>query len=217
MQEVNEFQKKAFSSNRNFNGNFFLTGILKCPKCGAGTVMSKTKRKNSDKYHLYYMCQAYHNKGKSVCGTNLIKKELVEQEVLKNIAILVNDEELIEKLLEELFSDKTNKNSALINDIDMFKAQLKKVYNIRSKLDNDYFDNKIAGNTYNRLMNDLQVEIECIEVNIRNHDNEITRNVDTMDKEEVINVLKNFTKLFEKASDEEKKLLIRALIKEANE
>ena len=44
VQKVNELQKNSFSSNRNFNGNFLLTGILKCPKCGAGTVMSKTKR-----------------------------------------------------------------------------------------------------------------------------------------------------------------------------
>lgn len=92
VQEINEFQKKSFTSNRNFNGNFFLTGLLKCPKCGSGTVMSKSKKKNSDDYHLYYMCQAYHSKGRAVCGTNLIKKEEIERKVLNEISFLVNND-----------------------------------------------------------------------------------------------------------------------------
>ncbi|WP_368774770.1 hypothetical protein [Bacillus aerius] len=41
--------------------------------------MNKSKKKNSEDYHLYYMCQAYHSKGKSVCKANLIKTKVVEQ------------------------------------------------------------------------------------------------------------------------------------------
>ncbi|MGF9970178.1 hypothetical protein ABEX77_15370 [Bacillus subtilis] len=45
--------------------------------------MSKSKKKNSEDYQpLYYMCQAYHSKGKAVCKVNLIKKEVVEPKVL---------------------------------------------------------------------------------------------------------------------------------------
>ncbi|WP_245208070.1 recombinase family protein [Sediminibacillus dalangtanensis] len=74
VQAVNEAQKKSFTTNRNFNGNLLLTGLLKCPKCGAGTVMSKAKGRKGD-YIYYYMCQAFHTKGKSVCSSNLIKKK----------------------------------------------------------------------------------------------------------------------------------------------
>src|SRR5690606_3548517 len=81
VQSVNKLQEEAYSTNRNFKGDLFLTGVLKCPKCGAGTVMCKTKKRNGEGYHIYYMCQAYHSKGKTACSTNLIKKDVVEQKV----------------------------------------------------------------------------------------------------------------------------------------
>ncbi|MEC2074005.1 recombinase family protein [Alkalihalophilus marmarensis] len=214
VQEINEFQKKSFTSNRNFNGNFFLTGLLKCPKCGAGTVMSKSKKKNSDDYHLYYMCQAYHNKGKSVCGTNLIKKEEVEQKVLNEISFLVNNDDIFKELISELNSDNDKVNEIFIADLKNFNRQLKKAYDKRSKLDNDYFEGNIESSTYNRLMSDLQKEIEKLERNIRKSESEITRNESSIDKDEIIYTLKNFNKFFAIVSDEERKLLVRSLIKE---
>ncbi|MGH0555537.1 recombinase family protein [Bacillus pretiosus] len=214
VQKVNELQKNSFSSNRNFNGNFLLTGILKCPKCGAGTVMSKTKKRNSDDYHLYYMCQAYHNKGSSVCSTNLIKKDQVEQQVLNVISLLVNENDIVKAVIDELNSDNNKANEVHIAHIKMFKKKLGKVYDKREKLDNDYFEGNIEGSTYNRLMNELQLEINKLKRNIRESEIEIIKNDSIINKEEVINVLKNFNKLFKMVNDEEKKLLIRSLIRE---
>ncbi|WP_429826422.1 hypothetical protein [Brevibacillus laterosporus] len=38
---------------------------MKCPRCGAGMVMYKTKiRGKKNEYHRYYMCQSYHQKVK---------------------------------------------------------------------------------------------------------------------------------------------------------
>ncbi|MGR5924891.1 recombinase family protein [Bacillus pacificus] len=214
VQKVNELQKNSFSSNRNFNGNFLLTGILKCPKCGAGTVMSKTKKRNSDDYYLYYMCQAYHNKGSSVCSANLIEKAQVEQQVLNVISLLVNENDIINALIDELNSDNNNANGIHIVNIKMFKKQLGKAYDKRKKLDNDYFEGNIESSTYNRLMNELQLEINKLKRNIRESEREIIKNDSIINKEEVIHVLTNFNKLFKIVNDEEKKLLIRSLIRE---
>ena len=63
IQSVNYAHKKSISKNRNFNGEFVLSGILRCPSCGAGMVMCKTKKRDKSGYHLYYMCQAFHSKG----------------------------------------------------------------------------------------------------------------------------------------------------------
>ena len=62
IQSVNYAHKKSISKNRNFNGEFVLSGILRCPSCGAGMVMCKTKKRDKSGYHLYYMCQAFHSK-----------------------------------------------------------------------------------------------------------------------------------------------------------
>lgn len=214
VQEINEFQKKSFTSNRNFNGNFFLTGLLKCPKCGAGTVMSKSKKKNSDDYHLYYMCQAYHSKGKAVCGTNLIKKEEVEQKVLNEISFLVNNDDIFNDLLDELNSDNNELNEGIKADLKFIKRQLKKSYDKRSKLDNDYFEGNLVSSTYNRLMSDLEKEFEKLERSIRKLESEINRNESSINKDEIIYTLKNFKKFFAIVTEEERKLLVRSLIKE---
>jgi site-specific DNA recombinase len=214
VQSVNDIQKKTFTSNRNFNGNFFLSGILKCPKCGAGTVMSKSKKKNSDDYHLYYMCQSFHSKGKSVCKANLIKKEMVEEKVFKEISFLVNNEEVLNALICELSKDNIVAKEAYQEELSTYKQQLKKVIERRSKLDDDYFEGIIESGTYNRLMIEIEKKIKELEKCIKKSENEIVSNEAKVGKDLIFNTLKNFDQFFSLVSDEEKKLLVRSLIKE---
>ena len=176
--------------------------------------MSKSKKKNSDDYYLYYMCQAFHSKGISVCNANLIKKEVIEQKVLDQISYLVNNDNILNGLIKELNKDSSKENEVLTRDVDKFKAHLKKVINKRSKLDNDYFEGELNSGIYNRLMVDVQKEIEQLERTIRKSEDEISENKAAIDKEQVIYILKHFNEFFEKVNNEEKKLLMRSLIKE---
>ncbi|MCR8645930.1 recombinase family protein [Paenibacillus sp. N1-5-1-14] len=42
---VNKLNNEQYSSqSNNLKGEFILTGLLRCPVCGAGTVMSKSKK-----------------------------------------------------------------------------------------------------------------------------------------------------------------------------
>lgn len=56
--EVGKLQNNKAIAPSNYKGQFLLSGILRCPQCGAGTVMTKRKMRNGDGHHLYYMCQA---------------------------------------------------------------------------------------------------------------------------------------------------------------
>lgn len=129
VQKVNKLQEEAHSNNRNFKGDLFLTGVLKCPKCGAGTVMCKTKTRNGEGYHFYYMCQAYHSEGKSVCSTNLIKKDVVEQKVIKVISELVRDDEIINNIIEKLDAEKHNNLEPLVKELEIYKKKLNSLMN----------------------------------------------------------------------------------------
>lgn len=213
VQAVNEAQKKSFTTNRNFNGNLFLTGLLKCPKCGAGTVMSKVKGRKGD-YLFYYMCQAYHTKGKSVCKSNLIKKEIIEPKVLEVIKQIVNNREFVQNLISEIREGNNTLNEDYVKDLKIYKQQLKKAYEKRSKLDNDYFSGDIEVTTYNRLMKRLQDEINQLELNMRSMESKMDNHNTDLTEEAIINTLENFNDLFDKADGKEKKLLIRSLIKE---
>ncbi|MGG1397632.1 recombinase family protein [Bacillus salipaludis] len=216
VQRINQAHKEFFSNNRNFNGDLFLTGILKCPKCGAGTVICKTKKRSGEGYHIYYMCQAYHSKGKSVCSTNLIKKDIVEQKVLNVISEMVRDEEIVSSIIAKLDIDKMADIQPLQKELKTYQVKLNTLLSGQAKLDKDYFADKIETSLYNRLSIKKQSEIDSLHKLIHEQQNKIeklSRN-NSIDKEIVIAALLNFNELFHKADSEEKRMLVRALIKE---
>lgn len=69
-------ESKKGKPSRIYDGEYPLTGILRCPKCGAGMVISRTTNKLADgtkKRIAYYCCGAWKNKGTSVCNSNTIR------------------------------------------------------------------------------------------------------------------------------------------------
>ncbi|NRD80039.1 recombinase family protein [Bacillus sp. BRMEA1] len=216
VQKVNQLQEEAFSNNRNFKGDFFLSGILRCPKCGAGTVMCMTKKRDGEGYHLYYMCQSYHSKGRTACSTNLIKKDVVEQKVLSVISELIQNEEIINKIIQKLDSEKEDTFEPVYKEFEIYQAKLNSLLSKQIKLDSDYFDEKIETQLYNRLSNELQIQIDEFKKKVSKQSREIEKvsAQNNINKEVVVAALHNFNELFNKADSEEKKMLIRALIKE---
>ncbi|WP_370511439.1 MULTISPECIES: recombinase family protein [Paenibacillus] len=76
VQAVNKVKSENHTSYSNLKGEFILTGLLRFPMYGAGTVMIKSEKRDGSGYHLYYMCQTYHSCGITECKTNLIKKRV---------------------------------------------------------------------------------------------------------------------------------------------
>lgn len=217
VQEIKRINNNTYSTNRNFNGDLFLTGLLKCPVCGAGTVMSKTKKRNGNGYHIYYMCQNYHSKGKTVCKPNLIKKEIVEYKVLEAIKEVICDPDLINEVISKLESEKKSDVAELASDLALLKREIKKSKEEQSNLDKQLLsgDKGLKIEHYNRISDLIQERINELKLNIANIERQIERNDSNyiLNKEIIINTLKSFDTLFEKANGEEKKLLIRSLIK----
>lgn len=88
--------------------------------------------------------------------------------MLNEISFLENNNDIFNELLIELNSDIEKVNEVFIADLKIFNKQLKKAYDNRFKLDNDYFKGNLESSTYNRLMSNLQKDIEKIERNIKN-------------------------------------------------
>lgn len=215
VQAVQLASKNNVSTNKNFNGEFLLSGILRCPKCGAGTVMSKSKKYDGSGYNLYYMCQAYHSKGKAACSTNLIPKERIEEQVILSIKALLHSESIIDEVLTKLEQDVERNTSELQFTLNLMEKELLKNQNKQKKLDADYFDGTLAVQQYNRLSEQTTEKVEELEAQI----NQFQRMLDTeyakihIDREMVNQALLNFNSLFDSATNEQKKALIRALIK----
>jgi site-specific DNA recombinase len=216
VQEINEIHNKTFSNNRNFNGNFFLTGILKCPQCNSGMVMSKSKKYKQPGYHLYYMCQGYHSKGKSYCSSNLIKKEYIEEKLISIIAKLITDIDLVRDIFTEINRGASYKREQAEESLQRIKTEQKKVSTQLNKVDNDYMTEKIDIDSYQRIIGILMERKKKYDDKQKKTETLLSKAPVIIEENQVVEMLMNFTELFETAANEEKKLLIRALIKEIN-
>ena len=86
----------------------------------------------------------FHSKGKSVCrGANLIKKEIVEEKVFKEISFLVNNGDVLNALIKELGNDNEVAKEAYQAEIILYKKQQTEEIEKLSKLDEDYFKGTI--------------------------------------------------------------------------
>lgn len=64
-QVIRKINKDKF--NKIYEGDFILTGLLRCPICGASMISHRTKKKNKpNKFYLYYQCSNFFNKGVTV-------------------------------------------------------------------------------------------------------------------------------------------------------
>jgi site-specific DNA recombinase len=216
VQAIMRSKRETVTHSANYTGEFLLSGILRCPVCGAGTVMSKRKKRNGSGHYLYYICQKFHSKGKTVCQANSITKDIVEAQVLKYIHTVLAEEQIIDCILERLKSKETQSIAQLEKDLNIQRTSLKKLLAKQKKQDSDYYDGEISASLYNRLSETLDVEISELKITVAYLEREIEKlqtNV-IINKDIIIEALTNFENLFETASNEEKKALIRALIKE---
>lgn len=214
VQEVNKVQKEKQIYTSNFKGEFFLAGVLRCPECGAGTVMSKRRKRDGSGYHLYYMCQNYHSKGKTACSSNLIKKEIVEEKVIKVIKGLLNNNQVVEELLSKLNDEFSNSVGDVTDQITRLKSNLNKEKRYLDQIKRDYKDGELTARRYEEDRNEIESEIERIMKEMSQLELHIQKsNKMSFSKALIQEALSNFIPLYEDAANGEKRQLIRALIK----
>lgn len=217
VQAVNKLNNEQYSNqSNNLKGEFILTGILRCPECNAGTVMSKAKKRDGSGYHKYYMCQTYHSKGKTECNTNLVGKELVEGQVITFIQTMLGDGAIVDGIMNRLKREETQGSAELEKDLNMQQISLRKLLDKQKKHDTDYYAGEIRAILYNRLSEAIEDEISGVKQAISHLEREIEKlqSKVILDKDIIIDALKNFEDLFAEATNEEKRALLRALIKE---
>lgn len=108
---------------RVYDGEFPLTGILRCPQCGAGMVIGRTSKLRKDgtrKRTAYYVCGASKNKGSAVCRANGIRAEKVNEVVFNKLGKLMNDPKLIKCVVD-------NVNHGIKHKVNPAKKQMAKL------------------------------------------------------------------------------------------
>lgn len=102
-QEV--YKTRTCKPNRVHDGEFPLTGIMRCPKCKAGMVIGRTTNKLKDgtkKVLEYYVCGAWKNKGTVACNSYAVRTDYADPYVLNKIEELMTSDRLIQQLVNSI-------------------------------------------------------------------------------------------------------------------
>jgi len=97
--------QKAGKLSRIYDGEYPLTGILKCPECGAGMVISRVVNKKPDgskRKLTYYACGNWKNKGTAVCHSNMIRVEKANSVVYERMEKILDDDKVFQEVLSRV-------------------------------------------------------------------------------------------------------------------
>jgi site-specific DNA recombinase len=205
--------------NRIHSGEYPLTGILKCPVCGAGMVLGRTTNRNKDgskRVLEYYVCGEWKSKGTAVCNSNGVRTDYADHFVISKIAELANSDKLIKDLVARINSGKKNSIQPLQKEYQLLKKSLDAIQSRKDKIMGLYEEGAIEKedllerlqklNEEKRLTEERLAPLE-LELNRCTH-KEVTYNM-------IKNVMNNFVSSYkESITVEQKKQLLHLLIKQ---
>ena len=201
-----------------------LTGILKCPACGGPMYTNKHAWTNKDgtyKEVYYYVCSRNRMvRGKSCDYKAMLKKTEIEPLVIEAIRELVSNETFAKEVKSRIGTqidtttiDREIKNyEAKLREVDLNKARLENEIDTLPE-DTRFRDRKLHDMTI-RLdgLYDIIIELEEKIEDAKLKRRSVEANAITLDN--VYKLMINFEKVYDKISDEERKALVSALIKE---
>ena len=212
-------ESKKGKPSRIYDGEYPLTGILRCPKCGAGMVISRTTNTLADgskKRIAYYCCGNWKNKGTSVCNSNTIRVDKANEYVFKKIEELVSNEAMIKAVVKNINKerkDKVKPAKRLLRDID---KELEKLDKRKRKIFEAYEDDILTKAEFQIRKDELNEKIRILEEEKKPLLNTISEDVsEEIPYEFIKDILKNFSKVLNSnVSREQQKKLLHMIISE---
>ncbi|EOU1841266.1 recombinase family protein [Clostridium perfringens] len=212
-------ESKKGKPSRIYDGEYPLTGILRCPKCGAGMVISRTTNTLADgtkKRIAYYCCGNWKNKGTSVCNSNTIRVDKANEYVFKKIEELVSNEAMIKAVVKNINKerkDKVKPAKRLLGDID---KELEKLDKRKRKIFEAYEDDILTKEEFQTRKDELNEKIRILEEEKKPLLNTISEEVsEEIPYEFIKDILMNFSKVLNSSvSREQQKKLLHMIISE---
>ncbi|WP_138090997.1 recombinase family protein [Halalkalibacterium halodurans] len=190
-------------------GNYPLSGLIKCPECGAPMVQG-----NSSPKYKYYQCSKNKNSGKKACSSNLVKKEYAEHYVYEQVFYSLKSINIVEPLLKMLHSFAMSEIEPLEEKIKAYQLELRQLKEKRKELISWKLKDIITEVILKEEMHDIQIQEN---LTLKHIDN-LQQQIRLRDKTHLSSIIKNsfqdFKTFFDLIEDEDKKKILRSLIKE---
>ena len=210
------YKSKSGRAKRRYDGSFPLTGILRCPVCGAGMVAHRTtkKRKDGTKYVLrYYHCGNFKNKGSAVCRSNGIRADYAEEYVFNRLSEIISKDDVLKDIVSTLNEKRKNEIKPLEAELRYTEKRIEEFSSKHEKYFKLFEDDIIDSDALNKRMKILQDELE--EYSKRKE--EILEKLAENDSQEipfqfVKDVLSDFHSLLDKSPHDQKKMLLQLIL-----
>lgn len=126
--QINQSRKPYARTNRfYYESPYLLSGILKCARCNfnfQGQTRKLKSKKTKEEYTIsYYEDSGYINKGNAVCKSYLLRKDEIEDFIIKQIKNFITEKSFLKKLFN-LLETKLLNNSEVDSLLNNYKQQL---------------------------------------------------------------------------------------------
>ncbi|WP_372011832.1 recombinase family protein [Paenibacillus chitinolyticus] len=155
-------QKKSFTPSRIFDGEFLLSGLIRCPKCGAAMVASRTRSKwktGEIVNRLYYSCGAFRSKGSSVCSANSIRKQEAEDEVMNRLARVLSKDRILKAIVDKMNHRLATRTLLLQSELEHITSQLEQAESKKSRYLELFDKEKVDQSIFIGRMQEIQADL----------------------------------------------------------
>lgn len=218
-----KMEQRAQLGGRAVASKGLLVGLLKCSICGGNAYITSSpsiyaykmeklgRPKEGFSRIYYYVCSTVSKYGNSACKRYIGGQQKIEIQVVEEIRKLSKSLEA-QKSFEKTLRETNNKN-ILVKE-KAVKAELKKIPQIRDRFSKALGYKLMKFDEYGRQTNELNEKEEMLIIQDREIQKEKEENNKIQERvKKAISLFKNFDKIWDKASLEVRKDLLRTIIK----
>lgn len=211
------YRKIANALNHKFTvkGQILLTGIVKCPKCGAAMAASNTTNtlKNGTKKRIrYYSCSNFRNKGSKVCSANSVRADILEKYVMNRILEVIKSKNALKQLVEKVNKRSQIDKSSLNHDIAYKQSHYEDVKSKMNTLTKTIQDNPDLDSILKPTILNYQAELNQLKDQIGQLEQDKQAETPSYDAEIIANVLQAIFKDINKLEKSQLKSLYLTVI-----
>ena len=210
-------KERSKKHNKIYDSEFPLTGILRCPVCGAGMTINRSTSKRKDgtrRINEYYSCGNWKNKGTAVCNSNSIRVEVADEYVLNKIMELINDESILRKVIDNINKNKSTKLKPTLEQLEQINKEIEKLTDRKNKNIELFEDGILDKNELSTRVKAINNDIE----KLKYREQELKQDLQLAEGEpipfEIINeVMQRFKEVFlGMSTSQQRKQLIHLLV-----
>ena len=139
-----------------------LTGLLRCPQCGYGMVLTRAPSKKGKV--AYYSCGNWKNKGTTVCHCNSVRVDRANEAVFNRVSDFLQSDKMIRAIVKKLNREHEDRIAPAKNQVARLEREIIRLKKKKNKLFDAYEEGILTKEEFVERKEELSNTIERYEV-----------------------------------------------------